>query len=374
MFLGIIVFMSRFVLFFILFAVLSMPSYAQDAKQVFLKNVYVEDVLTLVGTANDSTQNKMTLWGVKSIDMSKDVATKIELEREVNARPVSCTIKKWQSSTDALAQCIGGNEMDLALSLIESGYAMADRPAIATTIFESLYKAAEEKAISTRAGLWHSILPQPKELIVREESAAFEMTESMAHFIIAAMILGPFVGMLIVALIIYGGFRRLIHLQKYQMAMTNKRDRAMREREKFIVAASLEGELNINRAKVDAFIIIYEQLLKNLRDPLKDHKYKKAGDIIHKKPALSRSVYDSNIDKLDLLGQSIVTEVTQLYIQIEPNPDYKTIEPNTPIDEVIEFVSGIVRDAEALLPYMDNISSALNVIVRDKRAKHSPEV
>ena len=143
----------------------------------------------------------------------------------------------------------------------------------------------------------------------------------------------------------------------------------MREREKFIVAASLEGELNTNRAKVDAFIIIYEQMLKNLRDPLKDHKYKKGGDIIHQKPALSRNVYDSNTDKLDLLGANLVADITHLYIDIDPNPDYKTIEPNTPIEEVIDYVSTIIRDAESMVPKMDAISSALNVIVRDRRAK-----
>ena len=186
---------------------------------------------------------------------------------------------------------------------------------------------------------------------------------------IASLILGPFIGMLIVGGIIYVGFRRLMNLQRYQIALAAKKDRAMREREKFIVAASLEGEMNTNRAKLDAFIIIYEELLKNLRDPLKDHKYKRSGELMHEKPALLRNVYDSNIEKLDVLGQQIVMDVTEFYMMVEPNPKYKTIEPDTPIDDVIDFVSSIVDGAEKMLVPLDKISASLNVIVRDKRAK-----
>jgi len=361
--------MIRIFLVAVLLGFVVTPVLAQESRQVFLKNVFVSGGLSLSGEAADETQPIVTLWGVKPIDLQKVVATEVALERNIDGRPVNCTVKKWQSQTNAQAQCIGGNEVDLALSLVEQGYAMADRSVIANTIFENLYTDAEGKAIKARTGLWYSILPEEKKLLSNAGSSQFQLTEGMAHFMIVAMILGPFIGMLIVGLIIYGGFKRLINLQKYQMAMNNKRDRAMRAREKFIVAASMEGELNTNRAKLDAFIIIYEQMLKNLRDPLKDHKYKKGGDIIHKKPALSKTVYDSNIDKLDLLGHALVPDITELYMSVEPNPDYRTIEPDTPIEEVIQFVSGIVRDAEAMLPLMDKINSALNVIVRDKKAQ-----
>jgi endonuclease YncB( thermonuclease family) len=361
--------MNRFFLFAFLIALLSGAASAQDSKQVFLKNVFVSNGLTLVGDAPDASTPMVKLWGVKPIDTQKIVASEVALEQIISGRPINCSIKRWVSDQNATAQCIGGNEIDLALSLVEQGYAMADRAIIANTIFEGLYTEAEEKAISARSGLWYSILPETRDLITQNNASQFQLTEGMAHFLIFAMIMGPFIGMLIVGFIIYGGFKRLINLQRYQMAMSNKRDRAMRAREKFIVAASMEGELNTNRAKLDAFIIIYEQVLKNLRDPLKDHKYKKGGDIIHKKPALSRNVYDSNIDKLDLLGHALVPEITQLYMSVEPNPDYKTIEPDTPIDEVIEFVSGIIRDAESMLPLMDKINSALNVIVRDKKSQ-----
>lgn len=344
---------------------------AQTGKQVLLRDVIVTQPMVLSGAVASSRHVNVTLWGVGLISNEHKVAAQLYLETLVNDAPVNCSIKKWASSISASAQCIGFGERDLALSLIEAGYAMANRAAIRGGVFEDVYKKAELSARRGRSGLWAELLPGGSDFsaLKRANDTAFGLTENMAYLLIALMVLGPFVGMMIVGGVIYTGFKRLINLQKYQVAVANKKDRAMREREKFIVAASLEGEMNTNRAKLDAFVIIYEEMLKNLRDPLKDHKYKKGGEVIHKKPALLRNVYDSNVDKLDVLGGTIVTDLTALYISIEPNPEYRTIEPGTPIDDVIDFVNGIISDAEALLRPIDDVSGALNVIVRDKRAK-----
>lgn len=357
---------------------------AQDApRQVTLSPVYADSALRLTGRAQNGTETGIVLWGISSLageNSQAQIRARLALENLIGDAPVNCTIKAWRQNGVALAQCLGLGEKDLALAMIEQGHALADRRAIADTLFDTIYRQAEDKARRTNMGLWPLINAGGStggtglSALKAQNETPFRLTKDLAYFMIAVMVAGPFIGMLIVAVIIYGGFRRLISLQKYQMAVAQKKDRAMREREKFIVAASLEGEINTNRAKLDAFIIIYEEMLKNLRDPAREHKYKKGGDIIHEKPALSRNVYDSNIDKLDLLGQQIVTDLTGLYTMIEPNPDYKTIEPDTPIDDVIDFVNKIVRDAEALLQPMDKVGSALNVIVRDKRAKSSNPV
>lgn len=371
-----------FSLFIIALSVFCMPILAQAqnaAKQVTLGSVYVNSSTELSGQQRDDSTVDIRLWGIEPLpedSASAKLASKLALEQLIRSASVNCTIKAWQGQTYAIAQCVNTSEKDIALALIEQGYAMADRQQIAGTLFETIYNDAETKARQSNIGLWpsvnafatnNSILTSVK----AQNQTPFQLTEDLAYIIIAAMVAGPFVGMLIVAFIIYGGFRRLISLQKYQMAVAQKKDRAMREREKFIVAASLEGEINTNRAKLDAFIIIYEEMLKNLRDPSKEPKYRKGGDIIHEKPALSRNVYDSNLDKLDLLGPQIVADVTGLYTMVEPNPDYKTIEPDTPIDDVVDFVNQIIRDAEMMLDPMDRVGGALNVIVRDKRAKSS---
>lgn len=336
-----------------------------------LKNIRVSTPISLSGMSPQSQIIEMQLWGVEPLEKTNSIAGRIALENALNNMPVNCTIKKWKTPISAQGQCIGYQEKDIALRLIEGGYVMADRKAVAGTVFDGIYKNAELSARQSRSGVWGKIIPEESafQKLQRSKDQSFHLTQDTAYLVITVMVLGPFIGMLIVGGVIYTGFKRLLNLQKYQIASAAQKDRAMREREKFIVAASLEGEMNTNRAKLDAFIIIYEELLKNLRDPLKDHKYKKSGDIIHEKPALSRNVYDSNIDKLDVLGQQIITDLTGLYITVEPNPDYRTIEPSTPIEDVIEFVESIVQDAEAMLAPIDNISAALNVIVRDKRAK-----
>lgn len=364
----------------LMMALLPLSARAQNQSQVMLSSVYVDSGLILSGQQNDDTHTRITLWGATQFPdgtAAADLSARMALEDMIPNRAVNCSIKEWSADRQsALAQCVNANEKDIALGLIEQGYALADKRTITGTLFESVYRDAETRARKGNMGLWSSVNAvsasnQSPAAIRAQNQTPFQLTEDLAYILIGLMVAGPFVGMLIVALITYGGFRRLISLQKYQMAMAQKKDRAMREREKFIVAASLEGEINTNRAKLEAFIIIYEELLKNLRDPSKEPKYQKGGDIIHEKPALSRNVYDSNLDKLDLLGHQIVSDLTGLYTLIEPNPDYKTIEPDTPIDDVIDFVNKIIRDAEIMLDPMDRVSGALNVIVRDKRAKSS---
>jgi len=183
------------------------------------------------------------------------------------------------------------------------------------------------------------------------------------------IVAGQFISMLLVALVLRTGFKNLIKLQKIQISTTHKKDRQMRGREKSILCASLEGEMNSNQAKLDAFVIIYEKLLINLRDKSQEPKYKKGGDIIHKGPALSRNVYDANIDKMELLEPSLISDLSALYSKVSTNPDYRTIDPDTPVDDVIDFVSQIIRDAENLLAPMDKINGALSVIIRNQKSK-----
>ena len=52
---------------------------------------------------------------------------------------------------------------------------------------------------------------------------------------------------------------------------------------------------------------------------------------------------------------------------IDPNPDYRTLEPEMQIEKVWEIVERIIRNAERLIEPMDKISGALNVIARDRR-------
>lgn len=354
----------KFFILLALFVFLPLMLNAQDTKDIRLKNAYAtNNELSISGTNNNNKTITIHLAGIEFISKDTNIV-KIALNDLINNSLVICKpIKSHSSKT--IAQCLNNAEQDIALMLINSGFAITDRSNINATNFKSIYINAEYEARRSKTGFWASINQSTTSNNITKPSNILD--NERFYWIASLLILGPFIGMLIVGVIIYGGFKRLINLQKYQIALNNKKDRALRDREKFIVAASMEGENNTNRAKLEAFIIIYEDLLKNLRDTTIEPKYKKSGDIIHEAPSLSRNVYESNMDKIDLLGISLVSDISVLYMDIDPNPNYRTFEPETPIEEVIEFVASIIKKAEAMLDPMDKIHGGLNVIIRNKK-------
>lgn len=340
---------------------------AQDGEGVQLQNAYAAagQMLAVMGFGQDGRANTYVLNGVDYLTRDKNDFVKIAIQDLVLDGRVLC--KPFQNGK---AQCLNNRGQDIALALITSGLAIVNYADVTGTDFKAIYTQAENRARTSNAGLWSYITRIDAQ---QDTASAGVMSEdfigSYIVYILGAIFLGPFLGMIIIGLILVGGLRHLISLQKFQITAAQKRDRNLREREKFIVAASLEGELNSNRAKLEAFIIIYEEMLKNLRDPDKEPKYKQGGDIIHKSPSLSRNVFDSNMEKMDLLGAQLVADLTALYVQVNPNPEYRTFEPDADRDEVIGFVADIIKQAEALLEPIDKIMGALQTIIRDKKTK-----
>jgi hypothetical protein len=350
--------LATFVLFFNSFAM------AQDTPQIRLLFPYSSDTNAIIkGKDKNNKDAFVKIMGIQPFSKNQKTYG-IFINTLIQDKTVTCKIFD-QSQRPIIGQCLNHQEQDIALSLIENGIALVNRDTLENKNLKNIYLEAETTAKQYALGEWSTITNTTANRSHNDNEALFE--GASLYMILIALMAGPLAGMLIVSFIMYGGFNRLIKLQKYQIASAQQRDRSMREREKFIVAASLEGEINTNRAKLDAFILIYEELLKNLRDPLKEPKYKKSGDIIHEAPALSRHVFDSNMDKMDLLGPSIVTDLTKLYIEIEPTPKYKTFEPDTPIEDVVEFIATIIRNAENMIEPINQIAGALNIIVRNKK-------
>ncbi len=110
----------------------------------------------------------------------------------------------------------------------------------------------------------------------------------------------------------------------------------------------LEAELKANKSKIEAYLVIYKEMLTSLQDSKREPEYKKAGDIVQLQPALDRSVFDGNTDKMDLLGRRLASAVIHFYARIKTNPDYVNLEPEAPLDEVLERVEKAVKNAEFL--------------------------
>ena len=348
---------------------------AQDANgKAFTTPAFAIDATTLAG--NNAT---ITLWGVETAapkGTADAVRTRAILDDLIGDRPVRCITTDGQATTGTIrARCLNAAERDLGLMLIGGGLVAVNRRDVTGTELSGPYLDAERRARAAGLGFWGGGFANQQKQQPAQQTAAPVGGADLAALtggfplwmIAAALLVVPLLGFLVIAVIMQLGFRQLITLQRYQIAGTQKRERALKEREKYVIASALEAELMTNRAKLDAFLVIYEELLKSLRDPSKTPKYQRAGDIIHEKPALTRSVYDSHVDKMELLGPQIATDLSNLYQYILPNPDYRTLEPEIPVEKAREIVDRIVRNAEKLLEPLDKVAGALSVIVRDKR-------
>lgn len=359
---------SRFSLFLLIFiGLLAMRgAFAQNALKAFSTNAYAIDAQTLNGESV-----VIALWGLESVyarGTPESMHARAALDDLIGDKSIHCAPMGTVVNGTVKAQCLNVQERDLGLMMIGAGFASVNRRDVADSDLKSAYLGAERQARNAQLGVWAQ---NNNAAVAPPQTAASGFSDMFsglsAWVIMGAITLLPLLGFLILGLIIHAGFRQLINLQKYQIAGTQKRERQLKEREKYVIAAALEGELNTNRAKLDAFLVIYEELLKSLRDPSKTPKYQRAGDIIHEKPALTRSVYDAHIDKLDLLGPQLSSDLSALYAAIDPSPDYRTLEPEVPIEKAREIVDRILRAAERMNEPMDKVAGALSVIVRDKR-------
>ncbi|NBX66948.1 MAG: hypothetical protein EBQ96_08135 [Proteobacteria bacterium] len=348
------------------------PANAQVTPKPFTVSAFAVDAKTLAGGGM-----MISLWGIDALTAPgtmENTRARIALDDIVGDKPIRCMPMSTPANGSLRAQCLSGQERDLALHLLSTGMVSAKRSDLVGSDLANAYLSAERNARAQNLGLWGGMAASA----TVATSSGFDMTGILgagipSWAIAGGLLLVPMLGFLMMALIMHSGFRQLIALQKYQLAGTQKRERQLKEREKYVIASALEGELHTNRAKLDAFLTIYEELLKSLRDPSKKPKYQRAGDIIHEKPALSRTVYDSHIDKLDILGPQLSTELANLYANIEASPDYKTLEPELPIEKARETVDKIIKSATKMADPMDKMIGALAVIVRDKRGASATE-
>lgn len=161
-------------------------------------------------------------------------------------------------------------------------------------------------------------------------------------------------------------FKKLEDRLQEFMQVEADREEQLRRRERLVVAAAFEGELLANRTKLEAFILIYQEMLRNLKEPGKAPKYKQGGEIIHERPALARTIFDAYAGRLDLLGVDMAGELSKIYGEVETDPAYKTLSADLSSDQALHVVERIVESAKNLIAPIEKTIAALRVIVRDK--------
>ena len=355
-------------LFSCVIILLAVSAQAQDATTRIFRHVYYDGDFIISAQTNEGRIQKIRLYGLEPID-ENDAPLRIGLYDIIQEKPIFCKFK--QQAQIPTAQCVNHNERDIALNLISSGYAMMSRSILNDEVFSNTYLSAEEDARRQRKGYWAEIYKQEDTVqsdIKNQNPVALApiFEDHNLILLVFSIVAGPVLGMLFGSIFISLGFGRLLKLQKRAFMLAEKRYISSSKKERSVFTSSILSEVKLNQSKTNAFITVYKELLNNIRNAETEPKYKKNGDIIHTGPALTRAIYDNQHEKLELLHSQIINDITELYTEIEPEPDYKTIEPDTPEEDVIALISGIVTNAEKLSAKMEKVRTALEVISAPK--------
>lgn len=292
---------------------------------------------------------RITLWGVETVQTGQPVfslTARNALEEIIDNHPIECSIKS-RAGNEIVAQCVNDGEEDLSLFLLTQGYAVVDRQSVYGTSFEQPYIEAEMRAQSEGRGLWS---------MAAQGGPGAAGGDDSRTFLIAGSVL---VGILIIALLgitffILRGFRAVVDVQNQSMDLASK-ERVLREKEKFVIASMINAEVKTNKSKIEAYLLMYEELLKDLKDKTREPKYKKSGDIIQRQPALSRAVFDGNTAKLDMMGSQAASDIIHYYARIKTVPDYIELEPDAPVSEAVALVESAVEGAKKLDTISDRV-------------------
>ena len=307
-------------------------------------DVRVIDSTTLI--AKDMT---LSLWGIEKIRVEQAVfglKARSVLERKIGHKPVLCHIKNKKTGHTVKAQCRNSAKEDLSLFLLQQGYASADRAEIYGSIYEKPYLEAERQAQANEKGAWkneRTTIPYYAD----EESKNFLM---LAFFLIAALVLA--LGM--AGFYIMRGFKRVVALQNRSIDLA-ARERALKNRERHVIASIIYTEITSNKAKIEAYLTVYEEVLQEFNNPDEIPKYKKTGDIIQKQPHLDRVVFDGNTHKLDLFDPRLSSDIIHYYARIKTTPDYVEVTPDMPQEKVWEILEKVVARARKLDRISDKI-------------------
>ena len=213
-------------------------------------------------------------------------------------------------------------------------------------VYERPYLEAERIAQENKYGVWAA----------GESDSNVPGDKQTKNFMLGAFLL---VAVFIMALIVLGffvmrGFGRVIDVQSRSLDLAMK-ERDLKEKEKLVIASMINSEVKENKSKIEAYLLVYEEMLRDFSDTTKPPSYQKTGEVIQKQPALSRVVFDGNTDKLDLFGTELASNLVHYYARIKTNPDYIEIAPDAAIAEVQAIIDTAVDNAKK----MDELSATL---------------
>lgn len=289
---------------------------------------------------------EIKIWGIQPVETSQSPIGLRAMERVdqmITGQQVSCKIESGTIPV-LVGRCATSSGDDIALTLLNEGLAVRNRRQTYGTTFAQAYGQAEEAARNGRKGVWSYLADEARE------------KEQLSPEMLMVMLIGvPTTGFIIMAILIWAMLQKVVTAQKMEFSRARKKDTALAEREKGVLVSILEAELLENKNKIDAFLSIYTEMLRALRDISEAPKYQQVGDIVQKHPSFSHVVFDANVNKLSVLGIQLAGRVSKLYSALPRSQEYITLDPNVPLETAVKLVEKVVGEAKELVQPINTI-------------------
>jgi len=313
-------------------------------------------------TTLKSARYTVDIWGVKKIFGGAglfDLQARDVMDGLIGVRPVSCRVVTVTTTVKFNGRCLAENGEDIGLALIQKGLAVVDRAAIYKSQFEEMYSQAEGDARKQRLGVWAEMAKQTRPSVLPKGlQYLLEDTGPLVYFV------GPLLMMVLIVWLVKRGFDRVIEGQQKIVMQSQEKQDALQARERMVLAASIDAELVENKAKIEAYLNIYGEMLADLTDPATVPKYQKTGDSIALHPSLSRTMFEGNTNKLSVLGMKLASEISRLYSNFHIEMAYENLDPAMPIEQAKSLVSNAVNNAVELLPQIDNVVEQIQAVAQ----------
>jgi hypothetical protein len=324
-----------FLMLSVFFSMLIVPAASMSSDAIIKGKARAANAVTL--KIDDKLIN---LWGVRSVaeaDIKHQISARIMLEDLMGGFEISCQTKGVSAQKRYFSQCVNYMDADIGLAMVQAGYAIVERASVFGTVFEEPYISAENVAREGKKGIWS------------DHDSFGLMSSFMMTFmgVIALIFLMQLGGIVFLGRVVSGGFMKLQQEQAYHSELFAK-EQKIKEKESLIVASMLETEIKSNRSKIDAYIVVYSEMLRELKMPGKKPKYKIAGDIIQLQPSLDRYIFDTHTAKIETLGPRISSALVHFYARIKNVTEYANLEPETPVENAQKTIEGLLNNATRL--------------------------
>lgn len=294
------------------------------------------------------------LWGIKpaaSNEIALELKALEKLDEMIGNEPVSCRVMAGRLP-EVWAKCTASTGTDLGMTLLQEGLAVVDRRQTFKSVFASAYVQAQDIARAGRKGVWRLVAKSD------QQSNIPQWLEPMLPTLIPlALVFGPLIGLGLIAFVTWQGFARLAAEREREFSNLRRKEQAITSRERLVVITALEGELLENKNKTEAYISIYEDMKRDIESG--DPKYKQAGDIVQKSPSLSKSAYEANMARLQLLDMKVSSGLSKLYASFPSTPEYINLEPTVPEETALQLLDKMLTEARELLPAIDSAVALL---------------